>query len=330
MKRREFIGLIGIAVVFPIAAQAQATDRIPVVAIETAFAQDDRDGNRIAGAFQQTLAELGWRQGQNVQIEYRWGATNQEHAQKYAAELVKLKPDVIVAHTTIVTRAVSQQTTTIPIVFTNVSDPIGEHFVKSLASPGSDISGFTNIEPTMGAKYLQLLKQIAPSVTRVAMLFNPKSTPGGGTYFYGPFEAASPLLSIQPIKAAVQDASDIDQAISTLAKEKGGGLIVIGEPFTNLHRSKILALAAQYKLPTICPYRFYAVNGCLISYGVDFADQFRRAATYVDRILKGAKAKDLPVQTPTKFEFVINLKTAKALGLTVAPSMLIAADEVIE
>ena len=182
----------------------------------------------------------------------------------------------------------------------------------------------------MGAKYLQLLKQIAPSVTRVAMLFNPKSTPGGGTYFYGPFEAASPLLSIQPIKAAVQDASDIDQAISTLAKEKGGGLIVIGEPFTNLHRSKILALAAQYKLPTICPYRFYAVNGCLISYGVDFADQFRRAATYVDRILKGAKAKDLPVQTPTKFEFVINLKTAKALGLTVAPSMLIAADEVIE
>lgn len=182
----------------------------------------------------------------------------------------------------------------------------------------------------MGAKYLQLLKEIAPSVTRVAMLFNPKSTPGEGIYFSDPFEAASSLLSIQPIKAAVQDVRDIDQAILTLAQGNGGGLIVIGEPFTNLHRSKILELAARYKLPTICPYRFYAMNGCLISYGVDFADQFRRAATYVDRILKGAKATDLPVQTPTKFEFVINLKTAKALNITVPPLVIARADEVIE
>ncbi|HET7910686.1 MAG TPA: ABC transporter substrate-binding protein, partial [Pseudolabrys sp.] len=256
--------------------------------------------------------------------------TTPERARVHAAELVKLKPDVIVSHATIVTRAFFQGTRTIPVVFTNVSDPLGEKFVQSFAKPGGNITGFTNIESTMGAKYLQLLKDIAPGVTRAAMLFNPKSAPGGGSYFTDAFEAAAPQFSIQAIKATVQDEAGIEKAISTLASGGGGGLIVVGEPFTNAHRSKILELTSRYRLPTICPYRFYAANGCLLSYGVDLSDQFKRAATYVDRILKGASATSLPVQSPVKFELAVNVKTAKALGLTISPTLLARADEVIE
>ena len=329
MRRREFLGGVGgLVLTWPHAAWAQQPGRMPLVAVELAIAQDDSDGVRIARAFQQTLQESGWTPGQNIRIEYRWGATSAERAQVYAEELLKLNPDVIVAHATIVARAVSQQTNKIPTVFTNVSDPLGERFVKSFAQPGGEMTGFTNIEPSMGAKYLQLLKEI--DVTRAAMLFNPKSTPGNGTYFSAPFEAAGPPLSIKTLKAEVQDIAGIEQSISTLANSDGAGLIVVGEPFTNLHRSKILELTMQHRVPTICPYRFYAMNGCLISYGVDLSDQFRRAATYVDRILKGDNAANLPVQSPVKFELVVNLKTAKALGLAVSPQLLARADEVIE
>jgi|SRR6476646_9147038 ABC-type uncharacterized transport system substrate-binding protein len=331
MRRRDFISLIGgAAAAWPLAARAQQTGRARVIGMELALDQDDDDGKRVVAAFEDTLKKLGWTPGDNAKIEYRWGATNPERAQSNAAELVKLKPDVIVAHATIVTRALFQQDRTIPIVFTNVSDPIGERFVKSFAQPGGRITGFTNIEPAMGGKYLQLLKEMVPDVTRAAMLFNPKSTPGGGAYFAPSFEAAGPRLSIQTIKSAVHDVAEIEQAVSSLARNKGAGLVVIGEPFTNLHRSKILELTTRYRIPTICPYRFYAVNGCLVSYGVDLADQFRRAATYVDRILKGDDPATLPVQSPVKFELVVNLKTAKTLGIAVPPTLVARADEVIE
>jgi putative ABC transport system substrate-binding protein len=331
MRRREFLGAVGLAVLAgPVTAFGQQNDRKRLVAVELALDENDRDGKRVVDAFQQELQELGWTT-ETLQIEYRWGATTPERAKVHAAELIKLKPDVIVSHATIVTRAFFQGTKTIPIVFTNVSDPVGEKFVQSFAKPGGNITGFTNIESTMGAKYLQLLKDVAPGVTRAAMLFNPKSTPGGGSYFTEAFEAAAPQFSIMPIKAEVHDVAGIEKTISTLASGGGGGgLIVVGEPFTNAHRTNILDLTSRYRLPTICPYRFYATNGCLLSYGVDLLDQFKRAAAYVDRILKGATAANLPAQSPVKFELVINVKTAKALGLSVPPALLARADEVIE
>jgi putative tryptophan/tyrosine transport system substrate-binding protein len=335
MRRRDFLGVLGGAaswplVAWPLTARAQQPVPMRLIAVEMAFAQDDPDGKPLVAAFEQTLQQLGWVLGQNLRIEYRWGATDPERARVRAAELMKLNPDLIVAHATLVTRAFAEKTNTIPIVFTNVSDPIGEQFVKSFPAPGGNITGFTNVEPTMGGKYLQLLKEIAPTVTRVAMIFNPNSAPGHGSYFSGPFEAAAPGLSVQPIKAAVQNVADIEQFVSAIAVGDGGGVIIIGEPFTNRYRSQILELTTQYRLPTICPYRFYAKNGCLISYGVDFPDQFQRAANYVDRILKGATPEMLPVQSPVKFELVINLNTAKTLGLTVSPMLIARADEVIE
>jgi len=330
MRRREFLGAVCLAALLgPVTALGQQSDRKRLVGVELAIDEDDRDGKRSVDAFQQELQQLGWT-SENLRIEYRWGATTPEIARTHAAELIKLKPDVIVSHATIVTRAVAHESKTIPIVFTNVSDPINEKFVQSFAKPGGNITGFTNIESTMGAKYLQLLKDVAPGVTRAAMLFNPKSAPGGGSYFTDAFEAAAPQFSIQAIKATVQDAAGIEKAISTLAVNGGAGLIVVGEPFTNAHRSQILELTSRYRLPTICPYRFYATNGCLLSYGVDLSDQFKRAATYVDRILKGTSANSLPVQSPVKFELAINVKTAKVLGLTIPPTLLARADEVIE
>ena len=319
MRRRDFLGAVSLAAL----ALSSAA-----LAVELALDENDRDGKRSVGSFQQELQELGWT-SENLRIEYRWGATTPERARVHAAELIKLNPDVIVSHATIVTRAVSEGTKTIPIVFTNVSDPLGEKFVQSFAKPGGNLTGFTNIEATMGAKYLQLLKDVAPGVTRAAMLYNPNSAPGGGSYFTDAFEAAAPQFSIQAIRATVQDTAGIEKAISTLASG-GGGLIVVGEPFTNAHCSSILELTSRYRLPTICPYRFYAANGCLLSYGVDLSDQFKRAATYVDRILKGASATSLSVQSPVKFELAINIETAKSLGLTVSPTLLARADEVIE
>ncbi|MGB8638406.1 MAG: ABC transporter substrate-binding protein [Pseudolabrys sp.] len=325
MRRRDFLGAVSLAALaVSSAALGQQSDRKRLVAVELALDENDRDGKRSVDAFQQELQELGWT-SENLRIEYRWGATTPERARVHAAELIKLNPDVIVSHATIVTRAFAQETKTIPIVFTNVSDPLGEKFVQSFAKPGGNLTGFTNIEATMGAKYLQLLKDVAPGVTRAAMLYNPNSAPGGGSYFTDAFEAAAPQFSIQAIRATVQDTAGIEKAISMLAS---GGLIVVGEPFTNAHRSSILELTSRYRLPTICPYRFYAANGCLLSYGVDLSDQFKRAATYVD--LKGASATSLPVQSPVKFELAINVKTAKSLGLTVSPTLLARADEVIE
>ena len=330
MRRREFITFFGsLAAAAPFAAAAQST-RPRVVGLVLAFADGDPEGQRYAAAFHQELQRLGWTLGGNLRTEQRWGATNAERAGQYAAEMASLKPDLIVSHATIVTRAMVSHTKDIPIVFTNVSDPVGERFVESFARPGRNVTGFVNVEPTIGGKYLELLKDIAPSLTRTVMLFNPNSTPGRGTFFSEPYQAAGPLLSVQTRKGEAHSAEDIDTIIATAAREGGSGLIVIGEPFTNLHRMRILELAARHRLPAVCPYRFYAASGCLISYGVDFADQFRRAATYVDRVLKGEAPESLAVQSPVKFEMVINMKTAKSLGLTVPPRLLFTADEVIE
>lgn len=331
MRRRDFIKAIAASLAaVPRSGHAQPSGRTPLIAVLMAFNQNDADGQRYAAAFQETLRQAGWNPGADLKVEFRWNATDTERARAGAAEIIALHPDLIVSHATIATRAVAQQTRTIPIVFTNVSDPIGERFVQGFSNPGANITGFTNIEPSMGSKYLELLKTIAPDVSRVGMIFNPKSTPGNGSYFYDPFATAASVLSVQPVKGEVQDIAGAEKIFAKLAQDKGGGLIIVGEPFTNLHRTEILALASRYRLPTICPYRIYANSGCLVSYGIDFADQFRRAATYVDRILKGDKPASLPVQSPTKFELVINLKTAKALGLEVPPTLLARADEVIE
>ena len=330
MRRRDFIKVVGGVAAWPIGAQAQQVDRMRLVALVTTFPENDQEGQRYAAAFQEALGKLGWRTGKNLKIEYRWGAANSEQARLYASEILKLKPDVIVAHTTVVTRAFIAQSREIPIVFTNVSDPIGERFIESFSRPGGNITGFTNVEPSIGGKYLDLLKEIAPKVSRAAIIYDPKSTPGGGLFFTGPFETAASKLAVQPVRGEVGTIVDIDNVITAISRGEGGGLVVIGEPFTNLHRARILELAAKYRLPMICPYRFYTSSGCLLSYGVDFPDQFRRAASYVDRILKGEKPSNLPAQAPIKFELVLNLKTAKSLGLTVPQTLQVAADEVIE
>jgi putative ABC transport system substrate-binding protein len=321
---------IAASVAAPIPLGAQQTGRMPLVAVVLAFAQSDQEGQRYVAEFRQALQQHGWTPGRNVQIEYRWGASDAERARGHANDVIKLNPSVVVTQATIVTRAFFQQTRTIPIVFANVSDPIGEKFVASFARPGGNATGFTNVEPSMAGKYLEILKDITPKLSRAALLFNPKSTPGGGAYFSEPFKAAAPSFSVQSILATVQSVAEIETVVSSLGRSESGGLIVIGEPFTNLNRARIIELAAKYRLPVVCPYRFYAAEGCLISYGVDIADLFRRAASYADRILKGEKPHELPVQAPIKFEMTINLKTAKALGLTMPPAILLRADEVIE
>jgi putative ABC transport system substrate-binding protein len=310
------------------AAQAQ-TSQVRTVAVALAFQEADLEGRKYFVTFQQELQRLGWAPGGNLKIEVRWGATNPDRANQVAGELIRQRPDLIVSHATVGTRAFVQQTKDIPIVFTNVSDPVGERFVESFARPGASVTGFTNVEPTIGGKYLELLKEIAPVVSRAVMIYNPASTPGRGAFFYPPFEAAGAKLSVQTAKGEASTLTELENAIAVIDPERGG-LVVIGEPFTNLHRARILELALEKKLPAVCPYRFYVERGCLISYGVDFNDQFKRAASYVDRILKGDKPETLAVQSPVKFEMNINLKTAKTLGVAVPPRLLFTADEVIE
>jgi putative ABC transport system substrate-binding protein len=288
MRRREFIKAFAASfAAVPCSVRAQQPGRTPLIAVLLAFDQNDTDGQRYAAVFRETLRQAGWNPGTDVRVEFRWRATDAERATAGATEILALRPDVIVPHATIATRAVVQQTRAIPVVFTNVSDPIGENFVQSFSNPGGNITGFTNIEPSMGSKYVELLKTLAPDVRRAGMIYNPKSTPGNGSYFYDPFATAASVLAVQPIRGEVADIASAEQFIEKLAQDSGGGLIVVGEPFTNLHRAEIIALASRFRLPTICPYRIYANSGCLASYGIDLADQFRRAATYAERNLKG-------------------------------------------
>jgi putative tryptophan/tyrosine transport system substrate-binding protein len=339
MRRRAFITLLGGAgavtavsgsASWPLAALAQPSGRIRRIGVLMGIAESDPTQQSFVSAFTQALAELGWRDGGNIRIDYRWGAGDADRIRGFARELVELQPDLIVAHTTPVVAAFKQQAAAIPIVFVQVSDPVGSGFIAGFAEPGGNITGFTNLESSMSSKLVELLKEVVPAITRIALLFNPQTAPAGGSYFLRPVEAAAPALQVKIVPAPVHNAAEIGAAITALSHEPGAGLIVMPDVFVLAHRQQILALTEQYRLPAAYAYRLFAASGGLMSYGTDLVDLFRRAAPYVDRILKGAKPGDLPVQQPIKFELVINLKTAKALGLDIPDKLLALADEVIE
>jgi putative ABC transport system substrate-binding protein len=331
MRRREFITLIGgAAAAWPVKARAQQSEQVRRVGMLIGYAENDSETQARLGAFRQGLERLGWTEGRNVRIDYRFAPDGPDQAQLFAKELVTLRPDVLVGNSTPASAALLRETRTIPIVFVGVSDPVGSGLVASIARPGGNTTGFTNFEPSLTGKWLELLKEIAPGIVRVAVIFNPKTAPGAGSFFLGPFEPVAHSFAVEPIAAPVSDAAQIESALATIWREPGGGLIVMPDAFTTVQRKAIIALAAQHRFPAIYPYRYEVVDGGLMSYGVDTVDLLRRAASYVDRILKGEKANDLAVQAPVKFDLVMNLKTAKALGLTVPATLLARADEVIE
>jgi putative ABC transport system substrate-binding protein len=333
MRRREFITLLGgAAAAWPLAARAQQGERMRRVGVLMSTAADDPEAKVELAAFEQELKNLGWREGQNIRIDYRFGAGDAARMAAFAKELVALKPDVLLARSTPVLKALAlaAETNTVPIVFVAVSDPVGEGFAASLARPGGNATGFTNVESAMAGKWVELLKEITPGLKRITFIYNPLTAPGGGAYYARLIEAAAATLGVTVTPGSVRAPSDIEGAVTALAREPGGGLLVLPDAFINAHRALIFELAMRYRLPAVYTFGHMAVEGGLISYGPDIIDQYRRAAAYVDRILKGERAGDLPIQAPTKFELVINLKTAKALGLAVPPTLLSRADEVIE
>jgi putative ABC transport system substrate-binding protein len=328
MRRREFITLLGGAAAWPLTARAQQPERVRRVGIILPAASDDAVYQTWVGAFLQALALLGWTIGRNVRIDTRWATTNAAEIRRHAAELVALAPDVILAHGASSVGALLQATRTVPIVFPFALDPVGAGLVDSLARPGGNATGFMTYEYSMGGKWLELLKQIVPGVTRAAILRD--STQGSGTSQFAAIQAVAPSLRVEVTPVNMRDAPEINRAVATFARSPNGGLIVLATAAATLHRDLIIGLAARHKLPAIYTLRAFVVSGGLVSYGTDNIDQYRRAAGYVDRILKGEKPADLPVQAPTKFETVLNLKTAKALGLDVPAAVLARADEVIE
>jgi putative tryptophan/tyrosine transport system substrate-binding protein len=330
MTRREFITLLSAAAAaWPLAARAQQGERMRRIGVLMSLAESDAEAQARVAAFRKGLQTLGWAEGRNVRIDIRWAASDAVLMQRSAKELIALQPDLILSHNTPTTASLLQQTRTIPIVFVVVSDPVGSGFVASFPQPGGNVTGFTNIEPTMAGKWLELLKEIAPSVARVALLFNPATAPYA-EYYLGPFKAAAASLALEMIAAPVRDTSELESAIAAQAGAPNGGVVVMTDSFLVAHRAEITSLASRYRLPAVYPFRFFVELGGLLSYGNDLFDSFRRAATYADRILKGATPNELPVQAPVKFELVINLKTAKALGLDVSPLLQQRADEVIE
>ena len=294
------------------------------------YAEGDSEVLTHIAAFRDGLQNLGWTEGRNIRIDTRWAIPRDTEAvQRSAKELVALQPDLIVSNTTPTTLALLQQTRTISIVFANLSDPVGSGLVASFPRPGGNVTGFTVSEPSQSGKWVELLKEIAPRVARVAMLFNPAAAPYA-EYWLNPFKAAAASFAVEPISAPVRDGPELDSVVATQAREPNSGLIAMPDSFTIAYRVEIVSLAARYHLPAVYPFRFFAEVGGLLSYGVDRTDNFRRAATYVDRILKGEKPAELPVQAPIKFEFVVNLKTAKAIGLDVPLHLQQLADEIIE
>jgi putative ABC transport system substrate-binding protein len=294
------------------------------------FAESDPVAQAYLVAFREALQKLGWVERRNIRIDIRWAiADDAEARQRFANELVALQPDVIISHNTPTTAALLQQTRTVPIVFAIVSDPVGTGFVASFSRPGGNVTGFTNIEPTIAGKWLELLKEIAPRVDRVALLFNPATAPYA-EFYLNPFKAAAASFAVEPIAAPVHNTSELESVIAAQALAPNGGLVVMTDSFLTAHRAEITSLAARYRLPAVYPFRSFIERGGLLSYGNDLVDSFRRAASYADRILKGAKPGELPVQAPAKFELVINLKTAKALGLDVPLFLQQRADKVIE
>jgi putative ABC transport system substrate-binding protein len=331
MKRREFITLLGgaAAVAWPLAARAQQPDRVRRIGVLMASAADDSESQARIAAFLQGLQQLGWADGRNMRIDTRWATTDADDIRRHAAELAALAPDVLVAATGTVTAApLLQATRTVPIVFVQVIDPVGAGFVVSLARPGGNATGFTIYEYGMSGKWLELLKEIAPRMARAAVLRDPAIASGIGQFAAA--QAVAPSLGVELSPVDVRDAGEIEHAVTAFARSSNGGLIVTASALATRHRDLIIALAARHRLPAVYSYRYMVAAGGLVSYGPDSIDQYRRAAGYVDRILKGEKPADLPVQAPTKYELVLNLKTAKALGLDIPTTVLSRADEVIE
>ena len=330
MRRREFITLLGgTAAAWPLAARAEQSDRMRRIGVLMGFAESDPTAQSWVGAFQNALAKLGWTEGSNLRIELRWAAADPDKIRSFARELVDLRPDAIFDQTTPVTGALASETQTIPIVFVYVADPIGSGFAPSLARPGGNITGFTYLEPTTGGKWVGLLKEIAPRTAHVAILFNPATTPP--LKFYMPsIQAAASSFAIEASSAPVHAKDEIEGVIAAQARNPGGGLLVMPDVFNDANRELIIGLAARLGVPAIYPRPVFAESGGLIAYGADLTEQFRQAAGYIDRILKGENSGDLPIQQPSKFELAINVKTAKALGLNIPQSVLLLADEVIE
>jgi putative ABC transport system substrate-binding protein len=333
MLRREFVELLGgaaaLSIALPLAAPAQQAERVRRIGVLMGYAEGDREGQAFVASFRAELQKLGWIEGRNVQIDARWGAGSEEPTTQFAKELVALKPDLILSHSTVTTAALLKQTRTIPVIFANVTDPIGSGFVASLPRPGGNATGFVNMEDTMSGKWLELLKEVAPRVIRVAFLFNPKTAPYF-KYYLNTLQTVASSFAVEAVAAPVNDGSELEPLIAAQARRTDSGMIVMTDNFTTAHRAEITSLAARYRLPTIYPYRFFVDLGGLLSYGSDVPDNFRRAAGYADRIFKGTNPDELPVQAPVKFELVINLKTAKELGLEVPRQLQLRADEVIE
>ena len=328
IKRRVLITLLGGAAAWPLAARAQQAERLRRIGVLMGVA-DDREGQARVAALKQGLQELGWTDGRNIQIEVRFGGADAGRIRAHAAELVALAPDVLVGHATPGTRALRQATSSIPIVMAAVNDPVEQGFVSSLAHPGGNITGFASVNFQMVGKWLEILKEAAPGVSRAVLMFSPDASPHYYIYLRS-FEAVPRPIAVEVTAAPVRNTVEIEKAIAKLGREPGGGLIVAPDPFTLVHNQLFIRLAQQHRLPAVYAYRTYVAEGALMSYGPDPYDNFRRSASYVDRILKGAKPADLPVQQPTKFELAINLKTAKALGLQIPDRLLALADEVIE
>jgi putative ABC transport system substrate-binding protein len=331
MRRRDLVTFLGVAATWALPSRAQQGGRVRRIGMLMGLVEGDPEGRKYLSAFQEALRALGWGDRQNVQIDYR-AAADLEGVRSRALELISLGPELIVTYTTPATNAARQVTRSVPILFVAVSDPIGTGFVESLSRPGGNITGFTNFEATMGSKWLELLHDIAPSVKRVAMLFNPATANAGasGGVYLQSMKAAAGVLGIELTVTPVDEPADIDGAFAAMAQSPDSGFIVMPNVFTATNRERIIAQAARFRIPTVYPLSHFVGAGGLISYGIDYRDQFRLAASYADRILKGAKAADLPVQQPTKFELVVNRKTAKALGLEIPATLLARSDDLIE
>ena len=328
--RREFMAVLGgAAAAWPVALRAQQPERMRRIGVLMMYAESDGQAQGLVAVFREGLRQLGWMEDHNIRLDYRWATSDSETIQRSAKELVALQPDLIFSSSTPTTVLLLQQTRTIPIIFANIVDPVGSGLVESLPRPGGNVTGFLNLEASMTGKWLELLKEIAPRVARVAIVFNPSTAPYAEIYL-NPFKTAAASLGMEAIVARVRDMTELDSVIAAQARDPNGGLMVMPDGFMLAHHAEIALLAARYRLPAVASYRAFAKAGGLLSYGNDILDNYRRAATYADRILKGEKPSELPVQFPVKFELVINLPTAKSLGLEVPATLLARADEVIE
>ena len=330
MRRRDFIAGVGSAAAWPMVGRAQQGDRVRRIGVLMGYGENDPGPKGWFSGFTRGLAELGWTDGRNLRMDVRWWGADIGRAEVFAKELVQLQPDAIFASTTPVTVALQRETHTIPIVFVNVSDPVGDGLVASLPRPGGNMTGLVHLEASLGGKWLQLLTEVAPGLKRAAIMFNPGTAPDGGSYFLPAFEAAARSFKTEPIVARVHSDAEIETVITSLGREPRGGLVVMPDIYMTAHRTQIISLAARYNVPAVYYNTVFTTDGGLLCYGPDYTDIFHRSASYIDRILRGARPADLPVQLPVKFEMAVNLKTAKALGLTVAQSILLSADELIE